>query len=674
MGQILTILMRIRSFVVSGLILLLAIPSGLRAAGMAEIDSPTGDNLIGLSVYSTVAYAVGEDGTVIFSDDSGVSWTEGDSNVTVDLYDVAAISTTKAVAVGDRGTVIRTTDGGDEWEDADVDFSTSSHADYEIRAIIMPSSSIGFAVGQYGLFLKTTDGGANWEELDGPYAGSTDSLNSVVASSASKLWVAGESGKIALSEDGGDTWDQQTSGTGENIVTIDSVDSSKLFASGDNRTFLKTTDGGDTWSDVTVSELDSNDTITDISFLSSTVGLLASASGEFLETDDGGSSWDEADISGSPTILDISYVSSSSRYAVGDDGVTYRYDSTAPSKPTNFDVSGDNDSVSDTTPTFSWTASTDGQSEIDHYEIKMDSEDYDDVGLDTEIAYTTALSNGSHTAYLYAVDLGGNASSIATLSFTIDADSTSSGSPDVSSVTPSAALTDVTVTFSARVSDDESVESCDLYVDGEYAKAMTLKTDLAYATQKFTSSGTHELYARCEDEDGNKTSGNAIDVTVSTGSSYASPGDIIKIGCEGDVYVNDPCTAVYYYGNDGLRHAFPNEAAFKSWFTDFDDLVILSSSAMADITLGRNVTFRPGTTLIKFSTNTVYAVSYGGILRPISTEAIAIALFGSDWVSEITVVSDVFFANYRIGSDIESSGDYSSSSSKTGTATIDVTF
>lgn len=674
MEQILSLLMNTRSFAAFVLIALLAAPIASRAEGFAEVDSSSGDTLYGVSVTGSVAYAVGENGTVLYSDDSGATWTEGDSDTTRDLYDVAAISTTKAVAVGEGGIVLRTTDGGDEWTAIEPDYLGSGREDYDLNAVTMASASVGFAVGLNGITLVTDDGGANWEEVEGPIPSSTDSLTAIAAYSVSKLWVVGESGIIETSADGGDTWTSQVSGTGENLLTIDFASSTVGFAAGENQKFLTTTDGGTTWDSVTVSELDSDDDIVDISFLSSTVGMLSSASGELLETDDGGDSWETVESSGSPVLLDISYVSSSSRYGVGEDGEAYRWDATAPSKPTNFDVDGENDAVTDTTPTFSWTASTDGQSEIDGYHFKIDSGSYSSAGNVTTETYSTALSNGAHIAYLYATDLGDNDSPIATLSFTIDADSTSSGSPDVSSMTPSTALEDETVTFSVRVSDDESVESCDLYVDGERLKTMTLKTDLAYATHTFSSTGTHELYARCTDNDDLKTSGSVVTATVSSGSSAASPGDIIKIGCEGDVYVNDPCTAVYYYGKDGLRHAFPNEAAFKSWFTDFDDLVTVSASAMANITLGRNVTFRPGTSLIKFSTNTVYAVSYGGILRPISTEAIAIALFGSDWAADITVVNDVFFANYRIGSDIESSGDYSSSSSKTGTATIDVTF
>lgn len=648
-------------------------PNATRAAGWAEIDSPTSRTLFGIDVSGDTLYAVGENGTVAYSDDGGDTWQDGDSDVTDDLYDVSAISSTKAVAVGESGTVIRTIDGGENWTEIEPDMNNAVHSDYDLRSVRMASSTVGFAVGQYGVAIKTTDGGASWDEIDGPTGSLDESLNSVAFSSASILWVAGEDGVIFKTTDGGTTWNAQTSGTGENLVTIEFSDSSNGWAVGDNRTFLRTTNGGTTWTDVEVSGIDSTDTISDVSFLNDDDGILTTNDGTMLETDDAGDSWSEADVSGSPVFIDLLYVSSSERWGVGDEGSIGLYDATLPSKPSNFDVAGDNDDVTDSTPTFTWTASTDGQTEIDYYKFKIDSGSYANVGNVTSKTYGTSLDDGEHTAYVYAVDLAGNSGTVASLSFTVNSDANSTSDVDVSSVTPTTAVKNDSVIFSVRL-ENGIVEECDLYVDGDNDKSMTVKTDVAYATRTFTANGTYNLHARCTDENGETVSGAETEITVSTVSSYAEPGDIIKIGCTGDVYVNDPCTAVYYYGDDGKRHAFPNEKVFNTWFSDFDDLVVLSSSAMSDIALGRNVVYRPGMRLVKFTTSAVYAVSYAGILRPIANGEIAEAIFGDDWISLIDSVDDTFYGNYRVGSDIESSSDYSASAAKSATSTIDATF
>ena len=143
-----------------------------------------------------------------------------------------------------------------------------------------------------------------------------------------------------------------------------------------------------------------------------------------------------------------------------------------------------------------------------------------------------------------------------------------------------------------------------------------------------------------------------------TGGAEANAGDLVKMACSGGEDVNDPCKAVYYLGADGKRHAFPNEKVFFTWFDDFDDVVTITADEMASITLGRNVTYHPGTRMVKFLTvNTVYAVGVDGALRPIDSEATAIALYGSTWNQQIDDISDAFFGNYAFGDDIDAADD-----------------
>ncbi len=241
----------------------------------------------------------------------------------------------------------------------------------------------------------------------------------------------------------------------------------------------------------------------------------------------------------------------------------------------------------------------------------------------------------------------------------------------VSPVQPRTAIRDESLRFSSRVLDDDLLVECSLWVDDKLASNMTIKSDVAYTYYKFTENGTYNAYTKCKDSDDNVVIGRDVTLTVSSGSSHVSPGDLIKTGCEGDIYPNDPCTAVYYYGKDGRRHAFPNERTFNTWYNDFSDLVIISKKAMAEIPLGRNVTYRPGKRLIQFYGKTVYAVSYSGLLRPIASGAIAESIFGKDWPDLIEGVPDVFYTNYRIGITVESTNAYSPKFAEEQTTTID---
>lgn len=120
-------------------------------------------------------------------------------------------------------------------------------------------------------------------------------------------------------------------------------------------------------------------------------------------------------------------------------------------------------------------------------------------------------------------------------------------------------------------------------------------------------------------------------------------------------------STIYWYSSIGLRHVFPNEKTFLTWFPyhQFDRVITLSDEALASISVGHNVAYRPGSRLIKITTDPkVYAVDGRGVIRWIETEAIAAALYGRNWQKYIDDVPDAFFTNYSIGPSIRSVSDF----------------
>ena len=127
---------------------------------------------------------------------------------------------------------------------------------------------------------------------------------------------------------------------------------------------------------------------------------------------------------------------------------------------------------------------------------------------------------------------------------------------------------------------------------------------------------------------------------VTVPARAASDGDLIKMAGN---------SAVYYL-NGGKRYVFPNQKTYNTWYADFSKVVTISESEMVGYPLGGNVTYRPGTRLVKITTvPTVYAVEPGGALRSIVSEANALALYGSNWNKMIDDVPDAFFVNYSVG-------------------------
>jgi hypothetical protein len=111
-------------------------------------------------------------------------------------------------------------------------------------------------------------------------------------------------------------------------------------------------------------------------------------------------------------------------------------------------------------------------------------------------------------------------------------------------------------------------------------------------------------------------------------------------------------SAVYYVGADGLRHAFSNSKTYFSWYCDFGGVQVVNASTMASIGLGKNVPYRPGMRLVKFTTDSkVYIVTKGGILRAIPSEALAKQLLGDTWNKQIDDISDAFYTDYIFGAE-----------------------
>lgn len=128
----------------------------------------------------------------------------------------------------------------------------------------------------------------------------------------------------------------------------------------------------------------------------------------------------------------------------------------------------------------------------------------------------------------------------------------------------------------------------------------------------------------------------------------------------GDLIRGQSFSAVYYYGTDGFRYVFPNDKTYFTWYSNFDSVKWLSDKDLSSIQIGGNVTYKPGTKMIKINSDPkVYAVGAGGMIRAIASEAVASGLYGSDWNKKIDDVPDGFFPNYKIGKTIESAGGFS---------------
>ena len=132
--------------------------------------------------------------------------------------------------------------------------------------------------------------------------------------------------------------------------------------------------------------------------------------------------------------------------------------------------------------------------------------------------------------------------------------------------------------------------------------------------------------------------------------NYINPGSLIK---------GKSFSSVYFVGDDLRRYVFPNEKTFKTWYSNFSGVVTITDKELASFPLGKNITYRPGIKLVKIESDPkVYVVENGGLLRWITTEALAKELYGDLWNKEVDDIPVTFFTDYTIGDPIIKNTDF----------------
>lgn len=117
--------------------------------------------------------------------------------------------------------------------------------------------------------------------------------------------------------------------------------------------------------------------------------------------------------------------------------------------------------------------------------------------------------------------------------------------------------------------------------------------------------------------------------------------------------------AVYYVPTAGSRLAFPNEATYFAWYSDFSAVKTVSDQEIANLSLVGLVTIRPGAFPVKIESDPrIYGVARNGVLRAFATEAVTSMVYGTDWPKKVVTIPDAFFTSYSQGDDITAGGQY----------------
>src|SRR3989338_1323665 len=163
-----------------------------------------------------------------------------------------------------------------------------------------------------------------------------------------------------------------------------------------------------------------------------------------------------------------------------------------------------------------------------------------------------------------------------------------------------------------------------------------------------------------------------LSVIVVVGMFGANPTH--AAGCtSGTLIKGTTFPAVYYCGANGKRYVIKKEKTYNTWYSDFSTVITISDADLGSISIGGNVTYKPGVRMVKVTTMpNASAVAAGGTLRWVKSEALASAYYGANWNQMIDDVPDAFFTNYKFGADIDDTSDYNPSGEQAAALSINV--
>lgn len=210
--------------------------------------------LTGIETVAGNIWLVGHDATILHSQDEGQTWTLQyfAPELEKPLLDVAFFDELNGIAVGAYGLFLRTQDGGKKWTaEVHTELLNPDDMDYleelksedpefykqELGAILphlnrlSRSGDILYLAGEAGLLAFSEDQGKNWQRMQVDYAGSFFDIKKTLAGD---LIAVGLRGNIFAYQQASLSWQALASGTTSTLNSIVNIDPTHSMIVGNN--------------------------------------------------------------------------------------------------------------------------------------------------------------------------------------------------------------------------------------------------------------------------------------------------------------------------------------------------------------------------------------------------------------------------------------------------------
>ena len=190
-----------------------------------------------------------------------------------------------------------------------------------LYAVEFVSDEVGFIAGYSGSVFKTEDGGETWGAI---YIGANELIRHLSFVDDTNGWAVGHRGSIFHTADGGLTWETQLQDKGNYLRDIAFADKNNGWAVGHGSTIWHTADGGKNWAKQTLTGFEGRDLprLHGVVAKDANNAILVGEFGTIAYTENGGELWLVVYNANSGTLLSIANQGAGA-IAVGLDGGVY---------------------------------------------------------------------------------------------------------------------------------------------------------------------------------------------------------------------------------------------------------------------------------------------------------------------------------------------------------------
>lgn len=315
----------------------MCVGAGFHKAGIAQVRARSGWAAARVSVVSsdlnTVyfdnnrrGWAAGDGGTVITTDDGGITWAKQLTAMTDDINDIYFRNKDDGFLLAGNG-VWQTANGGATWRETSNFAAREFNGLPELYSLRFVNKKRGWIVGSISrgqavtdsLVLTTDNGGATWLRQKVP---TRTELIDLAFDDERRGWIVGADGVILYTEDGGISWTLQRSNTKATLYNVEFRNERAGWAVGERGTILRTSDGGVTWFAISSPV---KTTLLSVRFVNNDDGYAVGRGGTVIRTGDGGRSWVQQESRTTDNLYAL-FARGDRAWAVGSKGVIAQYE------------------------------------------------------------------------------------------------------------------------------------------------------------------------------------------------------------------------------------------------------------------------------------------------------------------------------------------------------------